>query len=120
MAMEGLLLRSGVKKPVTVRYPFEKLPPVEGLRGKPVWDMAKCIGCGLCERDCPTVAIEMIGRGKTAEFKIHYDRCAFCGQCFESCPVDAIEMTKQYELAAFNHDQMKQEYKRAKPAEAAA
>jgi len=119
MAMEGLLLRSGVKKPATVRYPFEKLPPVEGLRGKPVWDMVKCIGCGLCERDCPTLAIEMISRGKTAEFKVYYDRCAFCGQCFESCPVDAIEMTKQYELAAFNHDQMREEYKRPKPAGAA-
>ena len=114
MAMEGEVLRTAIKKPATVRYPFEKLPPVEGLRGEPVWDMLKCIGCGLCERDCPTETIEMIGRGRTAEFKIHLDRCAYCAQCAESCPVDAIELTKEYELAAYTHEQLLKEYQRPK------
>lgn len=114
MAMELELLRSMAKRPATLRYPFEKIPPVEGLRGRPFWDLAKCIGCGLCQRDCPTKAIEMLGRGRQAEFKVYYDRCAFCAQCAESCPVDAITMTQEYELAAFEHEQMVQEYRRPK------
>ncbi|MBS7608983.1 NADH-quinone oxidoreductase subunit I [Candidatus Bathyarchaeota archaeon] len=112
MAMEVELLKSMTKKPITLRYPFEKAKPVEGLRGRPIWDMEKCIGCGLCQRDCPTKAIEMMGRGRQAEFRIYYDRCAFCAQCVESCPVGAITMTKEYELAAFEHEQMRQEYRR--------
>jgi formate hydrogenlyase subunit 6/NADH:ubiquinone oxidoreductase subunit I len=114
MAMEVELLRSMTKRPATLRYPFERAQPVEGLRGKPVWDMEKCIGCGLCQRDCPTRAIEMTGRGRQAEFKVYYDRCAFCAQCTESCPVGAITMTQEYELAAFEHGQMMQEYRRTR------
>lgn len=112
MAMEVELLKSITKKPITLRYPFEKVKPTDGLRGKPIWNIEKCIGCGLCQRDCPTKAIEMMGRGKQAEFRIYYDRCAFCAQCVESCPVGAITMTQEYELAAFEHEQLMQEYRR--------
>lgn len=105
-------LRQLFKKPVTLKYPFEKLTPPEGLRGRPVWDMKKCVGCGLCSRVCPSGAVEMAGKGLKAEIKHHVDRCMFCGQCAESCPRNAITMTKEYELAGYTRSEMFYEYKR--------
>ncbi|MBS7644187.1 NADH-quinone oxidoreductase subunit I [Candidatus Bathyarchaeota archaeon] len=112
MAMQGELLRSLRKKPITLRYPFERVAPPEGFRGKHNWNAEKCIGCGICVRDCPSFAIEMIGKGLTAEFKVYLDRCTFCGQCEESCPKGAIKLTTEYELAAYTRDQLIQEWKR--------
>jgi len=112
MSMEEELIRHLVKKPVTLRYPFEKLPPVKGLRGKHVWDSDRCVGCGLCATDCPSFAIEMIGKGLTAELKIYLGRCLFCGQCEEGCPRDAIRLTQLYELAESDRKNLILEFKR--------
>jgi len=69
LAMVKELLRHIFRKPVTLKYPFEKRRPTEGMRGRPVWDMERCVGCELCFRDCPSGAIEMTGKGSEAEFK---------------------------------------------------
>ena len=116
MSMEEELIRHLLKKPVTLRYPFEKLPPVKGLRGKHVWDSDRCVGCGLCSTDCPSFAIEMIGKGLKAELKIYLGRCLFCGQCEEVCPVNAITMTEEYELASYDRAGMVIEFKREEKA----
>jgi formate hydrogenlyase subunit 6/NADH:ubiquinone oxidoreductase subunit I len=89
------------KKPVTVLYPYEKLDPAPGLRGKIKFHLDKCISCGMCARDCPSAACVMkeIDGKKRPVFDM--DRCTFCAQCEESCPKDAIEMTQEYELAHF-------------------
>ncbi|MDO9536943.1 MAG: 4Fe-4S binding protein [Thermoplasmata archaeon] len=103
-----LLGRLG-KKPVTVLYPYEKLPTAPGLRGKIKFHTDKCIGCGMCARDCPSGACVMVefkgeGRKKSPEFNL--DRCTFCEQCAESCPKDAIELTGEYELAHFKKNEL--------------
>ena len=100
MSFEREVLRSGLaKKPVTLRYPYEKIPPVEGLRGKVIWDTDLCVGCGICVRDCPAFALEMIGKRMTAELKYYLGRCQFCGQCEESCPRNALKLSQEYEIA---------------------
>lgn len=61
----------------------------------------KCIGCRLCERECPTKAISMI-EGKAV---IDQKKCINCGICFNTCPVKAIEIKSE----AKNEVQIKQD-----------
>ena len=112
MAMVRELLRHLLKRPATLKYPFEKTPLPKGLRGRLTLDLRLCIGCGLCYQDCPSGAIEMIGTGTEAEFKYHLDRCLFCGKCEEDCPRKAIMMTEEYELACYDRAGMVIEFKR--------
>jgi len=98
------VLRSLWQKPVTQKYPFERIEAPERLRGKLVWDPENCTGCGLCNKDCPADAIEIITIDKKAKrfvMQYHMDRCTYCAQCIESCRFDCIKMSDdQWELAA--------------------
>jgi len=107
-AMLGDILESLFKKPVTERYPFERKPAPERLRGKLYWEPEKCSGCQLCVKDCPADAIELIVLDKVAKrFVMRYnpDRCTFCGQCVENCRFDCLGLSsEEWELAALNRD----------------
>lgn len=116
MAMEGDLLRNLSKKPITMRFPYERAKPVEGMRGKVTWEIEKCIGCALCERICPSSAIELIGKGRSAEIRYYVGRCLFCGECVDICPTEAIETTEEFELAFTQPHKMIIEFRRAKNA----
>ena len=87
------------KKPATTKYPFVKPKLPDDFRGLQVFDIKLCVSCGLCSRDCPAKAIEMVeveGK-KRPQFKL--DQCIFCYQCAESCPKNAIKSSVFYELA---------------------
>lgn len=55
----------------------------------------KCVGCGLCERNCPVNAIHAttyIAPGhKLASREIDNDKCIKCGMCMSACRPKAIE-----------------------------
>jgi len=86
-------------KPATGKYPFVKCIPAEGFRGKQVFDISLCVSCGLCSRDCPAKAIEMVEVDGKKRPMFLLDRCIFCYQCAESCPRNAIKSTDLFELA---------------------
>jgi len=47
-------------KPATEGYPFVKPKLSDDFRGQPVFDINLCVSCGLCSRNCPAKAIEMV------------------------------------------------------------
>ena len=57
---------------------------------KPVVDKDKCIGCGICSKVCPSLAIILIGRNAV----VNEQDCRGCGACNQRCPVYAIDMVK--------------------------
>jgi formate hydrogenlyase subunit 6/NADH:ubiquinone oxidoreductase subunit I len=96
------LLAHLFRKPATSKYPFVKDEVPEGFRGKQVYDANLCISCGLCSRDCPAKAIEMVEVDGKRRPLFHLDLCIFCYQCAESCPRNAIKSSEFFELAAIN------------------
>jgi formate hydrogenlyase subunit 6/NADH:ubiquinone oxidoreductase subunit I len=103
-AMLGNIIESLFKKPATEQYPFERQATPERLRGNLFWDPAKCSGCQLCIRDCPSEALELIVLDKVNKrfvMRYHADRCTFCGQCVQTCRFKCLSMSnEQWELAS--------------------
>ena len=93
-------------KPVTEEYPVKVTAAPPRLRGKLVWNPDKCSGCGLCAKDCPSDALEVVVIDrKQKQFVIiyHLDRCTFCAQCVQNCRFGCMQMDDQcWELAAFD------------------
>lgn len=107
-AMIGDISRSLFTRPATERYPFEKKPTPERLRGQLTWDPEKCTGCRVCLRDCPADAIELHVVDKKAKrfvLRFHIDRCTYCAQCVVNCNFDCLDMShEQWELASLEKD----------------
>jgi formate hydrogenlyase subunit 6/NADH:ubiquinone oxidoreductase subunit I len=87
------------KKRATEKYPEVPANVAEGFRGKQVLNLANCISCGLCARECPANAIEMVVVDGKKRPLIHLDRCVFCYQCADTCPRKVFQTSKVFELA---------------------
>ena len=54
-----------------------------------VWiDRAGCIGCGICQKVCPTGAIQVTNHLA----RVDHALCTGCGACVEKCPVKIIRI----------------------------
>lgn len=112
MGIISEVLKNVSRKPFTKKYPKEKIKPFQRFRGKIVFDVKKCTGCGLCGMFCPTDAIKLRKKMKTIKVRniihrqvLHFiksvdsTKCMRCGLCIDVCPVDCIRFDTDFELA---------------------
>lgn len=90
LSMGKLVLESIFRKPVTVDFPKAPKETGERFRGMIENEIDKCIFCGICQRKCPTGAIEV----KRAEkvWSIERFLCVQCGCCTEVCPKKCLTL----------------------------
>ncbi|MDR0373663.1 MAG: 4Fe-4S dicluster domain-containing protein [Nitrososphaerota archaeon] len=93
------VFRNIFTKPATELYPRQKPNLPEKYRGQPCFDFFTCIGCGLCSRDCPAKAIEMVSVEGKRRPQLNLSKCVFCYQCAETCPKKSVQTSYTYELA---------------------
>lgn len=113
----GVTFKALIQPTVTVHYPREKIPVTENIRGRlrlvvdPETRSHRCISCGRCQRECPSMCIDLAsvknedGKGKRLNRYIYdYTTCSLCGNCVDVCPVSALAFSSEYELASFDKD----------------
>lgn len=66
------------------------------------WCDVGCIGCKICEKNCPTGAIKV----ENNLARIDYSLCNGCGKCFETCPRHIIWSSEFHLLGEMNKKTM--------------
>ena len=59
---------------------------------------SKCVGCGVCEKVCPSLKIKMVDDKPIWQRKID---CYFCYSCINFCPNQAIQIRSQIYMKSF-------------------
>ena len=49
-------------------------------------DAEKCIGCGICAKECPFEAVTMVAGAGGKKLPDIGNGCTECGRCVEACP----------------------------------
>ena len=93
-AMARIIIKNLFKKPATQMYPVVKKEYGPNTRGRIQNRIEECIYCGMCQRKCPTGAIEVNRAEKL--WKIDPMRCITCNYCVEVCPKKTLSMHNEY------------------------
>ena len=82
------------KKPATLMYPVVPREWEERTRGAVGIDVDGCVLCGMCQRVCPTNAIEVDRKAST--WAIERMACVQCRGCVDACPPNCLIMEQKY------------------------
>ena len=94
------IMKNLVSRPSTRLYPVSKREPFKDARGHiSSIDIDKCIFCGICQRKCPSDAIEVDKERKSWE--IDQYKCIICGVCNEVCPKKCIIMDANHKTSEY-------------------
>jgi formate hydrogenlyase subunit 6/NADH:ubiquinone oxidoreductase subunit I len=88
-------------------YPYIEPQLPENSRGRPVFDVTLCVGCGLCSKDCTAKAIEMIEFNGKKRPQFRLDKCVFCYQCAETCRKGSIDSSTFFAMATSDKSTLK-------------
>jgi formate hydrogenlyase subunit 6/NADH:ubiquinone oxidoreductase subunit I len=101
------VLGQATHKPATLDYPAHKVTMPPRFRGRLIYRAELCVGCRLCEKDCPSEAISIV-KLEDGRFDAILDsgRCVFCAQCVDSCNKRALEASPEYELATMDKSKL--------------
>lgn len=119
----SVTFKTMLRPTVTENYPDEPAHIEDRYRGVHVLrrdenGMEKCVACFLCAAACPSNCIYIEAAENTAEqrisaaeryakiYNIDYNRCIFCGYCVEACPCDAITHGHEFEIAAYDTNEL--------------
>jgi NADH-quinone oxidoreductase subunit I len=104
---------------ITIQYPEQKWEMPERSRGMVVLLSDKetgelnCTGCVLCEKACPTSAINIDAprdpetkKREVKSFTLDHALCCYCGLCEEACNFSAIKLVPKYEYSTENKDDL--------------
>ena len=95
--MTKTVLKNLFSRPATLMYPAKPAKKTANTRGHVEIDPAKCITCKMCQRKCPTQAIEVDNKDRT--WQIDQMRCVVCAICVDTCPTKCLTMDNQYRPA---------------------
>ncbi len=106
------------KEETTIFYPEERMVMPERTRGFLTNDLATCIVCNMCVKECPIdcISLELVkGANKKnvlTSYVINMGRCMHCGLCVEICPPKSLKHTDAYEGSAHSREELIVEFVR--------
>jgi ferredoxin len=68
-----------------------------GLNNYFYWD-AKCVGCGICEKVCPSLKVKMVGKSPQWQNDV---KCYFCYACVNYCPKKAVQIKSKVYMKSY-------------------
>jgi NADH-quinone oxidoreductase subunit I len=100
------------KEETTIYYPEERMVMPERSRGFLFNDIAKCIVCNMCVKQCPIDCITLSSikgadkKNVLTSYVINMGRCMHCGLCVEICPPKSLVHTDGYEGSSHTREEL--------------
>ena len=114
------IVRNFLGRRATLRYPLEKRPITEGVRGHLEIDKEICDLCVRCSMVCPTHCLTV--DRKTGHWEFDVFACVNCGVCVENCKRGALKVhvehrppSREHPVVAFDKEVPQKKKKEAAP-----